>query len=88
MKQTLIDTLDAMTEELQRSGKSETASFFAKAKEKVSSECNGNQGELKEVLTGLETSGAMTQYANFSAHEEALWEKVYEAAKNWHESLG
>jgi len=87
MKDSLINSLSAIIESLQKTGKQETANFFITAKEGVSSECNGNIDALMEILSRLETSGAMTQYANFTAHEEELWGNVYEAAKRWKSHL-
>jgi hypothetical protein len=83
MKQSLINALSAIIQALRESGKLETAQFFATAREIAHSEGAGDKNRLIESLTRLETSGSMTQYANFTHHEEKLWEDVYESAKSW-----
>lgn len=86
-KQRLIDALETLVLELERTGKDGPAAFFADTRGRVETECDGDRSRFLQLLIGLERSGAMTQYAGFSLREDALWEEVYEAATRWRESL-
>ena len=78
-KSTVTKSIENLEVELRKSGKSETANFFCKVRMTINVETD--QNALREVLNQLCSSGAMTQYANFSYTEEVLFENVFEEAK-------
>jgi hypothetical protein len=85
MKNQLENLLVELATDLQKSGKKDTAQFFLTTKDNLS---NGkNITDLKEILEQLMRSGAITQYGDFSFKQEALFDKIYEAAKVYKESL-
>jgi hypothetical protein len=85
MKNQLENLLTELATELQVSGKPETANFFLLIKEDISN-ANGII-DLQKILDQLMSSGAITQYADFSFKQESLFNKIYEAAKMYKESL-
>lgn len=87
LKSRLVKTLEALSAVLEKSGKKDTAKFFHTTSESVESDCNGDQRELLELLKRLKSSGAITQYANFSALEEQLWDEVYNSASEYVKQL-
>ena len=78
-KSIVIEVIGNLEAELRKSGKNETADFFRKAIITITVETD--QSKLREILEQLCSSGAMTQYANFSYSEDVLFGKVYEEAK-------
>lgn len=80
MKQQLIEALQALAGELRKNGKQQTADFFIKAGADISSERDENKESLLELFKRLQTSGAMVQYADFTAKEEKLWNRVHDLA--------
>lgn len=87
MKQQLIESIHTLANELVKNGKAKTGDYFLHAKSKIASECGGNKQELLDLLEQLQRSGSMIQYANFNATEEGLWDKVYDLAKNWRDTM-
>jgi hypothetical protein len=85
MRNQLENLLVELATDLQASGKQETAQFFLTTKETILN--TKNITELNEILEQLMSSAAMTQYGDFSFKQEALFNKIYEAAKKYKESL-
>ncbi|HYH01935.1 MAG TPA: hypothetical protein VEC37_02445 [Bacillota bacterium] len=81
----LESLLVELATDLQKFGKQDTAKFFLTTKENILN--TKNITDLKGVLEQLMSSGAITQYADFSFKQEALFNKIYEAAKVYKESL-
>lgn len=78
-KSPLINHLKILDLELRKSGKSETANYFEKSIFMISQETD--KKELKKLLEQLCSSGAISQYANFTHNEEQLFDKCYEEGK-------
>ena len=72
----VVAALERLEAELRKSGKDETASFFRRAI--VTIDNQSDEIKLKEFLSQLCSSGAMSQYADFSYSEDVLFDKVYE----------
>ena len=72
----LIDRLDRLIHNLKNSNNS-TSGFFANLKSDLILE----ETRL-DAIERLRSSGAITQYANFTHEQESLLEKVWEAAKS------
>ena len=83
MKNLLLEALDQIGTELQNGGKIEPSMFFINARKKIASKPEISRSELVDLLSILETSGAITQYANFNCKEEFLWKRVCQAAHDW-----
>lgn len=78
-KSNLIICLERLELELRKSGKIDTADFFAKQSFVISQAMSAD--ELRDVLDQLRGSGAMAQYANFSYREDQLFDDCYKEAK-------
>jgi len=78
-KSKLIICLDRLELELRKSGKIDTADFFAKQSVVISQAMSAD--ELRDVLDQLRGSGAMAQYANFSYKEDQLFDDCYKETK-------
>lgn len=81
MKEDLIAALNDIALSLTTTGKQDTAKYFLSIKDKILTVSDNNK--LKKILTQLMSSGSITQYANFSYNEEVLFDRVYEAAKQY-----
>lgn len=79
-KSNLIICLEKIELELRKSGKTDTADFFAKQSLAISQAVNAD--ELRAILDQLRCSGAMAQYANFSYREDQLFDDCYKEAKH------
>ncbi|MEC4729110.1 hypothetical protein HWQ46_26765 [Shewanella sp. D64] len=75
----LIDAIKKLENELRNSGKEATANFFLKAIDTIINETNNKK--LKIFLELLCSSGSVSQYANFSFHEDELFDKIFEEAQ-------
>lgn len=80
VKQELLDALSQLTSELQKSGKDGPHDFFANAKNRIASDCDGDRNQLVEVLERLERCAAISQYGGFDWHEDACLDRVIRAA--------
>lgn len=78
-KSKLTDSLIRIELELRNSKKNETADFFKKTVAMVSSETD--KKKLRTLLEQVCSSGAMTQYANFTYQEEQLFDECFDNAK-------
>jgi len=78
-KSEAIKAMQKLEKELRKSGKNETADFFKKAIDTVKGEADTEK--LKQFLEQICSSGAMSQYANFSYTEDMLFDDVYNKAK-------
>ena len=78
-KSKLTDSLVKLEVELRNSGKIDTADFFEKFVITITSETDAKK--LKQLLEQICSSGAMSQYANFSFAEDELFDDCFEEAK-------
>jgi hypothetical protein len=80
IRYSLIKDLKILVSELRNNGKNETADYFDNHASIIEKETESSR--LRESLQQLCGSAAITQYANFTYHEEAIFDKCYENAKN------
>jgi hypothetical protein len=80
LKHQLLNAIQALTDELVKTGKIKTAAFFDGIRASIETECNGDRKELSTVIERLCRSGAIVQYANLSAKEERLFASVHDLA--------
>lgn len=80
-KTKVIGAIERLESELRKSGKNETADFFKKAIGSIKDETD--QSKLQEFILRLCSSGAISQYANFTHFEDMLFDRVYEEAKKY-----
>ncbi len=78
-KSKLTNALAKLESELRKSGKGDTANYFEKSIVTIASETDANK--LKQLLDQICSSGAMSQYANFSFREDELFDDCFEEAK-------
>lgn len=71
----LIGAINELETELKRSGKSDSAQFFASVASKIEKE--ENLSELLSTLDRLCSSGSIVQYADFNSVEEGLFDQVF-----------
>ena len=79
-RNTLTTALEKLEAELSASGKADTAAFFQGTRLKIDNEANPKK--LKAHLQELCSSGSISQYANFSHHEDQLFDHCFEAAQS------
>lgn len=79
-KSKLTNSLVKLEEELRNSRKVDTADFFEKYIVTITSETDAKK--LKQLLEQICSSGAMSQYANFSFREDELFDDCFKEAKN------
>lgn len=75
----LVDSIMELESELRNSGKHKTADFFNSVQFDIESAENSIQ--LKKVIEQYCSSGAITQYADFSFREEELFDKSFAEAQ-------
>jgi len=70
----IVNSLDNLAEELNRSNKIDTAKFF----ENISSQIKVAKHEyaIKELLIQLSNSASISQYANFTFKEDYLFDEI------------
>ena len=72
----LIDALKKLANSLEDSNKVDTAKYFSNKAQLISS--TSSDKELKDICRELSSSGAISQYANFSYKEDELFDLVYQ----------
>lgn len=68
----LINSLAKLESELRKTGRDGTADFFEKSIVTIKLETDANK--LKQILEQICSSGAMSQYVNFSYREDELFD--------------
>jgi len=74
----LIDLLEKLASSLENSNKSDTAKFFSD-KAKLIGAVSSDK-ELENICHELSSSGAISQYANFSYKEDEMFDLIYQRA--------
>lgn len=74
----LIDAIEALASELDRSGKNDPARFFRNMTHQIKGATD--KSSAKGVLEQLAGSGTISQYANFSHQEDKLYDRVFNEA--------
>ncbi|WP_387493112.1 hypothetical protein [Photorhabdus sp. RM96S] len=78
----LLNSLQAISAELIKNGKGETAYFFIKRYDEII-KSNNEQDSIRQIVKELSTCQAMAQYGDFSPMEEKLLESVVKDAINF-----
>lgn len=72
----IILALENLSFELNKSGKKRTADYFCKKTELILS--SSSEEDIKHVCQELLSSGAISQYADFSYKEDKLFDVIFE----------
>ncbi len=81
----LLDLMDEMINSLHEAGKISTAEYFISVKKKILT--TNNNAKMKVVLKRLMSSGAMSQYANFSFKQDQIFDKISDLAENMYKNI-